>query len=54
VRTVSSLGGVDLQADYNMAVEVIKATWAWMVVLGLLIAWAIVSGLDRRREDLEV
>jgi hypothetical protein len=51
-RTVSSLGGVDLQADYNMAVEVIKATWAWVVVLGLLIAWAIVSGLDRRREDI--
>jgi hypothetical protein len=53
VRTVSSLGRVDLQADYNMAVEVIKATWAWVVVLGLVMAWAIVSGLDRRREDLE-
>ncbi len=49
VRTVSALNGVDLQADYNMAVEVIRSSWAWMVLLGLLIAWAIVTGLDRRR-----
>jgi hypothetical protein len=49
VRTVTALGTVDLQADYNMAVEVIKASWAWMVLLGLVIAWAVVSGLDRRR-----
>jgi hypothetical protein len=53
MRTVSAINGVDLQADYNMAVEVIRATWAWVVVLGLLIAWAIVSGLDHRREDID-
>lgn len=53
MRTVSAISGVDLQADYNMAVEVIRATWAWVVVLGLLIAWAIVSGLDHRREDID-
>jgi hypothetical protein len=54
VRTVSSLGGVDLQADYNMAVEVIKASWAWVILLGLIIAWALVTGLDRRREPVAV
>jgi hypothetical protein len=52
VRTVSALNGVDLQADYKMAVEVIKSSWAWMAILGLLIAWAIVTGLDRRRDQL--
>jgi hypothetical protein len=52
VRTVASLSGVDFQADYNMAVEVIRASWAWMVLLGLLVAYSIISGLDRRRGDL--
>jgi hypothetical protein len=52
VRTVSSLNGVDLRADYNMAVEVIRASWAWMVLLGLVVAWALISGLDRRRRAL--
>ncbi len=50
-RTVSSLGGVDLQAEYTIAAEVIRSSWAWMVLLGLVIAWAMVSGLDRRRPD---
>lgn len=53
-RTVSSLGGVDLQADYTIAAEVIRSSWAWMVLLGLLTAWAIVSRLDRNRPDLDV
>ncbi|HVR78965.1 MAG TPA: hypothetical protein VMS99_11320 [Acidimicrobiia bacterium] len=53
VRRVASLGGVDFQADYNMAVEVIRASWAWMVLLGLLVAYSIISGLDRRRGDLD-
>jgi len=53
MRTVSSVNGVDLQADYNMAVEVIRSSWAWMVLLGLLVGWAIVSGLERRRGELE-
>lgn len=48
VRTLTSLTGVDFQADYNMAVEIIEASWGWMVLLGLLIAFAILSGLDRR------
>ncbi|HEX5696046.1 MAG TPA: hypothetical protein VFZ15_06645 [Acidimicrobiia bacterium] len=53
-RTVSSLGGVDLQADYTIAAEVIRSSWAWMVLLGLVMAWAIVSRLDRNRPDLDV
>ena len=53
VRTVSALNGVDLQADYKTAVEIIRSSWAWMVLLGLLIAWAIITGLDRRRDKLD-
>ena len=49
VRAVSSLNGVDVQVDYNMAVEVIESSWAWMVLLGLLVAYSIITGLDRRR-----
>jgi hypothetical protein len=41
--------GVELDADYKMAVEVIESSWAWMVVLLVVIAGAIVSGLDRRK-----
>jgi hypothetical protein len=52
-RTVSSLSGVDFRADYNMAVEVIEASWGWMVLLGLVVAYSIISGLDRRREEYE-
>jgi len=49
VRSVSALNGIDFQADFNMAVEVIEASWAWIVLLGLVIAYSIISGLDRRR-----
>ena len=49
VRSVSALNGIDFQANFNMAVEVIEASWAWIVLLGLVIAYSIVSGLDRRR-----
>lgn len=53
VRTVSDLQGVDFRANYNMAVEIIEASWGWMVLLGLLVAYSIVSGLDRRGSDLD-
>ena len=36
-----------------MAVEVIEASWAWIVLLGLVIAYSIISGLDRRRPVLD-
>jgi hypothetical protein len=48
VRTVSALNGVDFQANYNMAVEIIEASWGWMILLGLLVAHSIIAGLDRR------
>lgn len=51
-RPFSSLNGVDFQADYNMAVEVIESSWAWIVLLGLVVAYSIISGLDRRKGDL--
>jgi hypothetical protein len=41
--------GVELTADYKMAVEVIESSWVWMVVLLVVIAGAIVSGLDWRK-----
>jgi hypothetical protein len=52
VRSVSALNGIDFQADFNLAVEVIEASWAWIVLLGLVIAYSIISGLDRRRPTL--
>ncbi len=52
VRSVSELNGIDFQADFNLAVEVIEASWAWIVLLGLVIAYSIISGLDRRRPTL--
>ncbi len=53
VRGVTYLSGVDLQANYNMAVEMIEASWGWMVVLGLVVSYSILSGLDRRRRDTD-
>jgi hypothetical protein len=54
VRGVTYLNGVDLQADYNMAVEIIEASWGWIVVLGLVVAYSILSGLDRRRRRADI
>jgi hypothetical protein len=45
---ISPITGVDLQARFSMAVEIIEASWAWMVLLALVIAWSIVSGMERR------
>jgi hypothetical protein len=49
VRSVSALNGIDFRADFNLAVEVIEASWAWIALLALVIAYSIISGLDRRR-----
>ena len=46
-----SVLGIELSADYLMAVEVIEASWTWMLGLGLIIAWAIVSNVERKRPD---
>ncbi|HSJ84714.1 MAG TPA: hypothetical protein VLA91_12935 [Acidimicrobiia bacterium] len=53
VRAVSSLTAVDVQAEYNMAVEVIRASWGWIVLLALLVGYSIISGLDRHRGAIE-
>lgn len=45
---ISPITGVDLQARFSMAVEIIEASWAWIVLLALVIAWSIVSGMERR------
>lgn len=41
--------GISIEPNYSMAVEVIESSWVYLLVLILLIATAIVSGLDRRR-----
>ena len=46
-----SVLGIELSADYLIAVEVIEASWMWMLGLGLIIAWAIVSNVERKRPD---
>ena len=38
-----------MSADYKMAVEVIESSWVWMVGLLVVIAGAIVTGIDRRK-----
>ena len=52
VNAISPITGVDFQARFSMAVEIIEASWVWMVLLALVISWAIVSGMERRRTQL--
>jgi hypothetical protein len=52
VGAISPITGVDFQARFSMAVEIIGASWVWMVLLALVIAWSIVSGMERRRSQL--
>jgi hypothetical protein len=52
VSAISPITGVDYQVRFSMAVEIIEASWAWIVLLGLVIAWSIVSGMDRRKTQL--
>ena len=40
---------VAIEPNYTMAAEVFESSWVYLLVLILLIATAIVSGLDRRR-----
>jgi hypothetical protein len=44
---------VDHDASYSMAAEVIKASWAWLLVLAVVMGWSIVSGLERKRRTSE-
>ena len=53
VRAVSSLTAVDVRAEYSMAVEVIRASWGWIVLLALLVGYSIISGLDRSRNPID-
>ena len=52
VGDVSPITGVDYQARFSLAAEVIESTWVWMVLLATVIAWSIVSGMERRRSQL--
>ena len=52
VGVVSPITGVDLEARFSLAAEVIESTWVWMVLLATVIAWSIVSGMERRRSQL--
>lgn len=46
--------GIEISADYEMAVELIESSWIWMIGLLLVVATAIVSGLDRRRSRIQI
>ncbi|MDH3190524.1 MAG: hypothetical protein OEM39_07830, partial [Acidimicrobiia bacterium] len=52
--TVGSLGThfapVDHNVDFRVIAETIGASWVWIIILGSLIAWALVSGLDKKLE----
>jgi hypothetical protein len=43
--------GVELMADFSMAVEVFEAARIWVAVLALLVAAAIIAEIDRRRRS---
>jgi hypothetical protein len=49
---ISPITGVDFQARFSLAVEMIEASWVWIVLLALVISWSIVSGMERRRNQL--
>ena len=52
VTPISPITGVDFQARFTLAVEIIEASWVWIVLLALVISWSIVSGMERRRNQL--
>lgn len=41
--------GAELDADFSLAVEVFDAVKVWGAALAMLIAAALVAGVDRRR-----
>ncbi len=47
--TSPDLTETDFHVSFAMATEVIQSSWAWMILLGLTIAWAIVTGVERRK-----
>ena len=51
VALVTAINGVDHQVDFRIASEIIGASWVWLVILALVLAYSIVSGLERRRSD---
>lgn len=46
--------GIAIGAEYSMAVELVESSWIWLVALLVIIATAMVIGLDRRRERVDV
>ena len=52
VNAISPITGVDFQARFSLAVEIIEASWVWIVLLALVISWSIVTGMERHRTQL--
>lgn len=44
--------GAELEADFSLAVEAIEAARIWIAILALIIAAAVVSGMDWRRSKV--
>ena len=43
--------GFDIDADFSMVVEVFEAAQIWIAALSLVVATAIIAGIDRRRRS---
>ena len=53
IAIVTGFNNVDHQVDFRTAAEIIEASWMWLVILALVLAYSIVSGLERRRSSTE-
>jgi len=49
VALVPVLDPVDVDLNFGLFAEEIETSWLWMTLFGLVLTWALVSDLDRRR-----
>lgn len=43
--------GVEVEADFSLAVEAFEEARLWFAILSLIIAAAVVGGMDRKRSQ---
>lgn len=49
VALVPVFDPVDVDFNFGLVAEEIETSWLWMTLFGLVLTWALVSDLDRRR-----
>jgi len=49
VNLVPMFDPVDVDFNFGLFAEEIETSWLWMTLFGLVLTWALVSDLDRRR-----